>query len=67
MIGVFPPPSDIIDASISFWKDHLIGFFLDDPPSFSSVKGHVLRAWRLCDSGEIRCDNSNASSNSPAL
>lgn len=27
-----PPPKEVIDAGIAFWKNYLVGFFFDEAP-----------------------------------
>ena len=55
--GVMIPPDEVILAGTEFWKDHLVGFFLDSsPPSYYMVKEHCARVWHIRGGLQVHMD-----------
>lgn len=49
-------PDSVQEASRSIWHDYVVGFFLDEPLSFTVVVQHLKRVWRLKGSIKVKSD-----------
>lgn len=45
--GAMIPPSEFLLEGVNFWKDHLVGFFLNSKTSYVDVCNHGHSVWRL--------------------
>ena len=51
-------PLAVLREAESHWSDHLVGFFLDATSSYSVVREHCRRAWKLKGSLHVQFLNS---------
>jgi hypothetical protein len=53
---VMVPPSEVIDAGASIWKETLVGFFLDKPLSYTAVISKLKALWKLKGTVTVKSD-----------
>ncbi|KAF9604458.1 hypothetical protein IFM89_006740 [Coptis chinensis] len=54
--GVVDVPLEIVEEGISFWKDYVVGFFVEKRLSYPFVKESLNKHWKVKGSYEIIAD-----------
>lgn len=55
--GAMVPPSEVIQAGIDYWKDYLVGLFLDSKPDYHLVKVRYNQVWKPGGGLSVHIDN----------